>query len=164
MDTLDIFSTQRVRYRGKYSFEDLYEAIYEYFDTKRYDAFEKKYAKSGDDKVDLEVEGQKEINALIRRRIVIEITAFDMQEFIVSTSQGRKKMTEGRLIITLTGYCDIDYRNIFGEDGRLGSLGPSLYKVLKGNIFKKYFGPNYYAPVYKDTAKLRGKLNGVLNR
>lgn len=164
MNSLDIFSTQKVRYRGRYDFDSVYNAAFSFLDDKRYDVWENKYTVTDDDKVEVEIEAQKEINALIRRRVEVEIEAFDMQEYEVNTQDGVKALADGRLIITITGYCDIDYRGIFEGGGWRETLGDTLYKTIRKGWFKKYFGPNYFAPVYKDCAKLRGSLNGALGR
>ena len=144
MNSLDIFSTQKVRYRGRYDFDSVYNAAFSFLDDKRYDVWENKYTVTDDDKVEVEIE------------------AFDMQEYEVNTQDGVKALADGRLIITITGYCDIDYRGIFEGGGWRETLGDTMYKTIRKGWFKKYFGPNYFAPVYKDCAKLRGSLNGAL--
>lgn len=164
MKSLDIFSTQKVRYRGRYDFDSVYNAVFDYLEGKRYDVWETDYTFDGDDKVEVSVEAQKEINALIRRRVEVDLEAYDMQEFQVQTDEGVKDVCDGRLIITITGYCDIDYRDIFTGSGWRERLGDTLYETIRGGWFKKYFGPNYFAPVYKDCAKLRGTLNSKLDK
>lgn len=164
MNSLDIFSTQKVRYKGRYDFDSVYKAVFDDLEGKRYDVWETDYTLTGDDKVEVSVEAQKEINALIRRRVEVDLEAYDMQEYEVNTQDGVKQLADGRLIITITGYCDIDYRGIFDGSGWREGLGDVLYETIRKGWFKKYFGPNYFAPVYKECAKLRGKLNGLLER
>jgi hypothetical protein len=164
MKSLDIFSTQRVRYRGEYSLDAVYEDTFSFLNGKRYDVWETDYTLDGNDKIEVSVEAQKEINALIRRRIDIDIEAYDVNEYKVQGSDDVETVTNGRLIITITGYCDIDYRDIFTGSGWRERLGDVLYTTIRKGWFKKYFGPNYFAPVYIDCAKLRGTLNSDLGR
>ena len=83
MQSIDIFSTQRIRFRGRYCFEDAYKAVYKTFNKRRYDVFEKRYEKNGDDRVTVEIEGQREITALIRRRVQVRLRSFNTQELLM---------------------------------------------------------------------------------
>lgn len=165
MNSLDIFSTQKVRYNGRYEFDAVYQDTFDFLDNLRYDVRETKYSMDAtSDKLEVSIEGQKEVNALIRRRIQVTFNAYDMREFDVQTENGVKSMCDGRLIITITGYCDIDYRDIFSGSGWRDGLGDLLFKTIRKGWFKNYFGPNYFAPIYKDAAKLRGTLNSNLDK
>jgi hypothetical protein len=165
MNSLDIFSTQKVRYNGRYEFDAVYQQVFDFLENLRYDVWEKSYKRDAtNNKLDVRIEAQREINAMIRRRIIIKFQAYDMEEYQVETKDGRKSMCDGRLIISITGYADIDYRDIFTGPGWREWLGDVIFTTIRRGLFKKYFGPNYFAPIYKDCAKLRGTLNGALGR
>lgn len=164
MKSLDIFSTQRVRYNGEYDLGAVYNDVFTFLEGQRYQVWETDYTRDANDKVEVSVEAQKEVNALIRRRVDVDIEAYDVNEYQVERDGDLSTVTNGRLIITITGYCDIDYRDIFTGSGWRESLGDVLYTTIRKGWFKKYFGPNYFAPVYKDCAKLRGTINSDIGR
>ena len=114
MNSLDIFSTQKVRYNGRYEFDAAYQQVFDFLENLRYDVWEKKHSVDRtNNKLNVRIEAQREINAMIRRRIIIKFQAYDWEEFQVETKDGRKSVCDGRLIISITGYADIDYRDIF---------------------------------------------------
>jgi len=164
MRTLDIFSTQRIRYRGKYSFEEVYKAIYDTLEDKKYDVQESNYVESKNDMINVTIKSQREITALIRRRIEVKVIAYETQEFSVEVDGETKKMMDGRFTAAITGYVDIDYREIFSDVGPFGDLTPNLLAFIQDGPFSKYISNTYFGPVYVDALGVQGSINKALGR
>lgn len=164
MRTLDIFSTQRIRYRGTYCFEDVYKAIYDTLEEKKYDVQETSYSEAKNETINVQIESQREITPLIRRRINVEIIAYETEEFDVDVGGKTKKMMKGRFTAAITGYVDIDYRGIFSSVGPFGDLTPKLMSFIQDGPFSKYISNTYFGPVYVDALGVQGSINKSLGR
>ncbi len=134
-----------IRFRGIFSWRGLYQFMREWFERNNYNFNEKKYKHKGDE-VEVEMLGEKKIDAMYKEYVTIAIHIWDLKEVEVEEEGKKVKKNYGKFELTIDGSIEVDYSGRFSEPkSKLGKkLGEWWFKITKKDFEIKVADPFYY--------------------
>lgn len=151
-----------IRYRGVFSFDDVYKTVRHWIDERRYDFMEGLYKDKVDtpfgNEVEIEMQPELKVTEFIKYHIYFTSKFTGVKEFTANINGEQKKVTDGRFWIRLNATVEFDYQDKFKSD-----FSNKILKFLVDSIFKNYYEMKHYVRLKKDLYDLHTKIKKCLN-
>jgi len=135
----------RVRYKGLFDFDGLYNLIAHWFKSRGYWFHETTYKHKVPSPLgaedELKWEGTKKVNDYVQYEIEIEMHLWDMTEVEVEKDGVKKTLTNARFELIIDGDLEIDYQ---------GRWQRSAFWAAVGDFYHKYIIKKEWETVYGD--------------
>lgn len=127
-----------IRFRGEFDWFGLYRLVRDWLQGNRYDYEERRF-KQKPDEIEVDMVGEREIDALHKNHIYVYIQVLNYEERTVNG----KRMLKGRLEMRFQATLEVDQNNRF--KGKMGTvLGKWWFTIKKRDILFKYADPLIY--------------------
>lgn len=155
-----------IRYRGLFDYEGLYQQIRNWLTDRRYEFHEKRYKDKPmtyGREIELEWWAQRPVDEWVRYKITVSWHIWDGQEKIIEEAGRKKKLMQGRILLTLGYELETDWAGIMKEgDGWYGKLKGHCKKVID-TVRKNEIGVKYEDALHYDTLRLHTEIKKFLN-
>ncbi len=132
-----------VKVKKPHDFDGLYQMMQNFFTSRDFDLFEKKYKDKG---VGDEIEGkwvaEREIDEYMKWEIKVEFKMWDVQFTEVKNPAGETvKGYDSRLRIIIDAFIVMDYNNMFSGSGFKEWMGKTYFRMKERDIDFEYTEP-----------------------
>ncbi len=152
-----------IRYTGLFDFDELYASIVDWGKGYGYQWFERNYKHKVPKPDGAEQEFVwllgRDINEFVRYEINIETHLWDMVEVEVDTGKKKKKLTNARIEILITGKVVFDIEGKYADSNRWVQMFGQLYKKVVQKEFEVQHWDNLYYRIYSLSSMIKKKLD-----
>lgn len=151
----------QIRYKGVFDWGGLYRLIRKWFDDHKYFYLEPKYKDKVStpfgNELEIKMRPYRKVTEFIKYNMEIDIKIWDFKEFEVEIDGEKRLVTDGRIVIWMRGWLELDYANRFNTPFEK-KLVDMLYKVLK-----KYFELKHIDNITFSLYELQSDIKKYLN-
>src|SRR3989338_8742783 len=124
----------KIKYRGVYDLDGLYRYLANWLRQKRFEVFEELY-KAKPPELEFRLTGERKATGFVMEKILIHHHSWGEYDVDVVVNGKKKKMTNARMIITISGEIRAPYEDIFEQPRWTASVVER--KLL--NLFRQWF-------------------------
>lgn len=146
-----------IRYKGVFDWAGLYRLCRLWMEENKYRYFEKRYKHKGDE-VEVEMRGQRKIDAMHRYDIAVDFHIWYLQDIEVPKGTKTVKLNKANVQVIISGEVVVDYSERFGNSKLHQRLFDWWLKIRDRDI-----NVNYVEAMSKDLMELHRQIKTFLN-
>lgn len=153
----------RIKYKGLYDMDGLYLLIVQWIKARRMEFHETAYKHKVPSPMGAEQEisftGEREVNEYVKFSLDVDMHLWDMTEVEVEKDGVKKKLTNARIEIVLSGNIELDYEEMWKQSNFFMKLRDWFYTY----ILDKEIGAFYLDPWYYRVQRLHTQIKDFLD-
>jgi hypothetical protein len=140
-DTKPSLPPINIKYSGLYDLNSLLKAIYTWYNSEYYNFTEAKQKYKPSER-EIKFHGDRKLNEYVRFNIDVDMFFFDIKEVEVIKEGKKLKMQDGKVIIDIKGFLELDWQRRFG--------GVKYFQYLQ-DFYHKYIIKQTISEDWEDT-------------
>ena len=158
----DTFQHTTIKFKGVYDLDGLYRFMSNWLRRRRYELHEKLY-KSRPPELRIEWTAERKITRFVMETISITYHSWGEYDVDMTVNGKKKKMTNARLVLVLTGAIDAPYEDIYGKPRwNNNRLDRWLLYFLRSWGLRRELEASYWDTLYYEMYKLHGGIKDFL--
>jgi len=150
-----------IRYKGVFDWEGLYRLIRKWFSDHKYVYIEFRYkdkvAGPFGNEVEVKAAPYRKVSDFLKYNIKLHVKVFDFKEFEIEVDGEKKKVTESRMFINISGNIEFDYNKKFKTD-----FEKKLLKWMTSAL-RMYYGAKHFDNLTHSMYQLHQEIKDFLN-
>lgn len=160
--TIDVGDPIRIRYKGLFDFDGLYNLIAEWLKSRGYwfkeTSFKHKVPSALGAEQEMKFTGEKKSTEYVEQDVTISFHLWDITEVEVERNGVKKKFVNGRIQIEITGKIKLDYEETFNKS--------SFWKKVRSFYYNYIMQPEIFSmadQLYYRLIKLQTSIKDFLD-
>lgn len=154
--------TTRIKFRGLYDLDGLYSFMANWLRQRRYEIQETLY-KAKPPELEIVWRGERKITGFVMEALTINYHSWGEYDLDVMVNGKKKKMTNARMILTLSGEIRAPYEDIFGRPRwTANAVERHLLDLFRNWFMRRELESVYWDTLYYEMYKFNGAIKDFL--